>query len=73
MYTIVSLLCLRLFSHNSSTLFLKRVIRTARNMGIETVAIYSDADQNSLHASLTDSSFRIGPSTSSQAILILIK
>ncbi|KAF7632587.1 hypothetical protein Mgra_00008034 [Meloidogyne graminicola] len=94
MYTIVSLLCLRLFSHNSSTLFLKRqchtkrikkvlianrgeiavrVIRTARNMGIETVAIYSDADQNSLHASLADSSFRIGPSTSSQSYLNIDK
>lgn len=46
-----------------------RVMRTAKMMGIETVAIYSDVDANSLHASIADSSFRIGPATPSQSYL----
>ncbi len=37
-----------------------RIIKTARRMGIESVAIYSTADQNSLHVSLADSAFCIG-------------
>ncbi|CAK5079238.1 unnamed protein product [Meloidogyne enterolobii] len=46
-----------------------RVMRTAKMMGIETVAVYSDVDANSLHASLADSSYRIGPATPSQSYL----
>lgn len=38
-----------------------RVIRTARLMGIPTVAVYSDADKNSLHVDMADESVRIGP------------
>lgn len=37
-----------------------RIIKTARRMGIESVAIYSTADQNSLHVTLADSAFCIG-------------
>lgn len=50
-----------------------RVMRTAKMMGIETVAIYSDVDANSLHASIADSSFRIGPATPSQSYLNIDK
>ena len=37
-----------------------RVIRTARRMGIKTVAVYSDADARSMHAELADEAVRIG-------------
>jgi 3-methylcrotonyl-CoA carboxylase alpha subunit len=38
-----------------------RVIRTARAMGIRTVAVYSDADRNALHVEMADEAWRIGP------------
>jgi len=38
-----------------------RIIKTARRMGISTIAIYSDADAQALHVSLADKAFRIGP------------
>jgi 3-methylcrotonyl-CoA carboxylase alpha subunit len=38
-----------------------RVARTARRMGIRTVAVYSDADARARHVSLADEAFRIGP------------
>ena len=37
-----------------------RVIETARAMGIETIAVYSDADANARHVSLADRAFHIG-------------
>lgn len=38
-----------------------RIIRAARELGIETVAIYSEADKNALHVALADEAFCIGP------------
>ena len=38
-----------------------RVIRTARKNGVKTVAVYSEADSNSMHTSLADESRLIGP------------
>src|ERR1700745_3694871 len=38
-----------------------RVIRTARRMGIKTVAVYSDADANALHVQMADAAVRLGP------------
>jgi 3-methylcrotonyl-CoA carboxylase alpha subunit len=38
-----------------------RVIRTARAMGLRTVAVYSDADANALHVTMADDAVRIGP------------
>ncbi len=38
-----------------------RIIRTARDLGIKTVAVYSDADAHSLHVAMADDAVRIGP------------
>ena len=46
-----------------------RVIRTCREMGIRTVAIYSEADSNSRHVKLADKSLCIGPSEPSRSYL----
>ncbi|KAJ3088438.1 hypothetical protein HK102_008735 [Quaeritorhiza haematococci] len=46
-----------------------RVIRTAKKMGIKTVAIYSDADVNSLHVRLADEAVRVGPAPTSKSYL----
>ena len=39
-----------------------RVIKTARKMGIKTVAIYSDADRQALHVQMADEAVHVGPS-----------
>lgn len=46
-----------------------RVIKTAKKMGIKTVAVYSDADANSLHVRLADEAVHIGPAPSNQSYL----
>ena len=46
-----------------------RVIKTAKRMGIRTVAVYSDADTNALHVTLADEAIHIGPSPSSESYL----
>jgi propionyl-CoA carboxylase alpha chain len=47
-----------------------RVIKTARKMGIKTVAVYSDADKNALHVKMADEAVHIGPSPANQSYLI---
>ncbi len=46
-----------------------RVIRTARQMGIHTVAIYSTADKNSQHVAQADSAFCVGDATAKNSYL----
>lgn len=46
-----------------------RIIRACREMGIKTVAIYSEADRDSLHTMLADEAICIGPAASSQSYL----
>jgi propionyl-CoA carboxylase alpha subunit len=46
-----------------------RVMRTARRMGIATVAVYSDADVDALHAREADEAVRIGPPPSAESYL----
>lgn len=46
-----------------------RIIRACRELGIKTVAVYSDADENSLHVQLADEAVRIGPSPSQDSYL----
>ncbi len=46
-----------------------RVIRTAKRMGIKTVAVYSDADARAPHVRLADESVRLGPAPAAQSYL----
>jgi 3-methylcrotonyl-CoA carboxylase alpha subunit len=46
-----------------------RVMRTAKRMGIRTVAVYSDADRNALHVALADEARRIGPPPAAESYL----
>ncbi|MFN8145492.1 MAG: acetyl-CoA carboxylase biotin carboxylase subunit [Bacteroidia bacterium] len=50
-----------------------RVMRSAREMGIATVAVYSDADRNALHVRYADQAVHIGASASSQSYLLMDK
>ena len=50
-----------------------RVIKTARKMGIKTVAVYSDADRNALHVSMADEAVHIGPAAVNQSYLVMDK
>ena len=46
-----------------------RIIRTCREMGITSIAIYSDADRDALHVELADESYRVGPALASDSYL----
>ena len=46
-----------------------RVIATAKRLGIQTVAVYSDADRHARHVSMADSAFRLGPSAARDSYL----
>jgi 3-methylcrotonyl-CoA carboxylase alpha subunit len=46
-----------------------RVIRTARRMGIATVAVYSDADRGALHVEMADEAWPIGPAAARESYL----
>ena len=50
-----------------------RVIKTARKMGIQTVAIYSDADRNALHVKMADEAVHIGPAPANQSYIVIDK
>ncbi len=50
-----------------------RVIRTARRMGIATVAVYSDADRDAVHVEMADEAVHIGPPPASQSYLVAEK
>ena len=47
-----------------------RIIRTAREMGIRTVAVYSDADAKALHVRMADEAVHIGPTPARESYLV---
>ena len=46
-----------------------RVIRTCRELDIDTIAVYSDADRDSLHVEMADDAFRLGPAPPAESYL----
>merc|ERR1712205_99975 len=46
-----------------------RVIKTARQMGVKTVSVYSDADADALHVAMADEAYRVGNPPSSESYL----
>ena len=50
-----------------------RVIKTARRMGIATVAVYSDADKDALHVEMADEAVHVGPAPAAESYLVIDK
>jgi propionyl-CoA carboxylase alpha chain len=50
-----------------------RVIKTARKMGIRTVAVYSDADRDAVHVAMADEAVHIGPAPAAESYLVIEK
>ena len=50
-----------------------RIIKTSKSIGVETVAVYSDADRDALHVKMADQSIYIGPSPASESYLAIDK
>ena len=50
-----------------------RIIKTARRLGIQTVAVYSDADRESLHVEMADEAVHIGPAAAAESYLVIEK
>ncbi len=50
-----------------------RVIRTAKEMGIKTVAVYSEADDGAMHMQMADEAVHIGPAAAAESYLIIDK
>jgi 3-methylcrotonyl-CoA carboxylase alpha subunit len=50
-----------------------RVMKTAKKLGIKTVAVYSEADKNSMHVNMADEAFCIGPAASAESYLRMDK
>jgi propionyl-CoA carboxylase alpha chain len=50
-----------------------RVMKTAKRLGIKTVAVYSDADKNALHVEMADEAYHIGPAPAAESYLVIDK
>ena len=50
-----------------------RVFKTAKKMGIATVAVYSDADREALHVKMADEAVHIGPAVAAESYLVIDK
>ena len=65
-------MCTKILSANRGEIAC-RVIKTARTMGIATVAVYSEADRDALHVELADEAVFIGPAPSRESYLVMDK
>jgi 3-methylcrotonyl-CoA carboxylase alpha subunit len=50
-----------------------RVMRTAKRLGIKTVAVYSDVDARASHVQMADEAYCVGPAPSSESYLVMEK
>ncbi|NBQ40206.1 MAG: acetyl/propionyl-CoA carboxylase subunit alpha, partial [Alphaproteobacteria bacterium] len=50
-----------------------RVMKTAKRMGIKTVAVYSEADKDAMHVAMADEAVCIGPAAAAQSYLVIEK
>ena len=50
-----------------------RIIRACRELGVKTVAVYSDADRRSLHVAMADEAYNIGPPAPGESYLVIEK
>ena len=50
-----------------------RIIRSARALGIRTVAVYSEADADAMHVKMADSARLLGPAPAAQSYLVIEK
>ena len=50
-----------------------RIIKTARRMGIRTVAVFSEADRDALHVEMADEAVFVGPAPAAQSYLVIEK
>src|SRR5438105_2931336 len=48
-----------------------RIVKTARRMGIETVAVFSEADRDALHVEMADTAMAIGPAPAAESYLVI--
>ena len=48
-----------------------RVIKTAKRMGIRTVAVYSEADKDALHVKMADEAIYIGPAAANKSYIVI--
>ena len=48
-----------------------RIIRTARRMGLHSIAVYSDADRDAMHVTMADEAHRIGPGPAAESYLVV--
>jgi len=50
-----------------------RIMRTAKRMGIKTVAVYSDADRDAVHVDMADEAVNVGPAAAAESYLVIDK
>jgi 3-methylcrotonyl-CoA carboxylase alpha subunit len=50
-----------------------RIVRTAKRLGLRTIAVFSDVDRHALHVKLSDEAYSIGPAPASQSYLVIDK